>query len=187
MRLRKYIINELFDSPLEKFRVTKDRPNEAFETKWEVAIKRTDPAYRGSGIGDITETRYYTYVFYAYKDDYFSYEEGDEIVWVVEFKRDDPMGYQWSSTKDADPAAVNQVFSGVKKSFAMWIRKHKPERFWFEGDDPGHIKVYNQFEKMINKKLGYTSRHENMSGDIRYHFRRNKVKKDKRQMTLPGF
>ena len=87
-------------------------------------------------------------------------------------------------------AEVQQVFSGVKKSFILWVKQYNPTLFWFDADDQGHLKVYKMFAKLIKSKMGYGYQLEGGATGVRFHFWKLRdwvPPGDPNQLKLPGF
>ncbi len=145
MRLRNYI-NESLTSKLDSFEVQTSQ-------KWVFSTMfRTDTltfyfeATFGRGYWEIAFTRY-------------DHEKKKSI---------------FKTTSDTSKKETLQVFTGVKKSLELFLKKYDPEEFEFQAQDKAHIKAYDTMSRLIAKKAGYEVDAQAYGNTVEYHFVKKK-------------
>jgi hypothetical protein len=124
-------LTESFDSKLKSFKVITQNQNE-FKI--------------------IFQTNTLEFYFVA------KYDEVEEDFWDILFYRYNPSKMtqkMYNATSDVSKNEVMQVFSGVKKSIEIFIKKYDPDNFLFSGEDKKHKKLYDSIAKIIARKSNY--------------------------------
>jgi hypothetical protein len=106
--------------------------------------------------------------------------------WHISFtaEKDLSTGKRFDSLKDREGITGKgdaiQVFSAIVKLFKLFIKQHRPYRFYFYAKEASRQKLYDRFAKLIGKG-GYTFDKyvdpEWPSWGMKYDFRRKKRKK----------
>ena len=65
-----------------------------------------------------------------------------------------------------------QVFSAVAKCIDMFLKKYKPNQFWFSAKEPSRKKLYDKFSKLITRKYPYVLENKKVFDDRVYIFTR---------------
>ena len=134
---------------------------ELFTTKVDVKITNQDRDYF-TVLFDVGD---YNYEFQA---QVITPPDWEREVWAISFRRIDVMGMpEYALTKDLDTKEVMTVFSGVKKSGELFLRKYKPDIFVFSAwkKEPKRIQVYKDLIKYINKWFPQYKYNPNYEGD----------------------
>ena len=144
MRLKQYIINELFDT---KVPIKKD---------WQ---EPTDIRY-----SFIIDDKKYTFDGNNEKGIW-------EIVFTLRGDKSSPRGNK-SSTSITGTGNAPQVFAAVNKCLDIFLKKFKPYQFWFTAKEQSRKKLYKMMSKLITRKYPYVFRTEDQYGDEVFIFTR---------------
>jgi hypothetical protein len=118
--------------------------------------------------------------------------EGIRYVWEIEFKPSErkwktvPASPEYDEFKEPiDPytleastgASAMKVFSGVATSLKKFLKRQKPDIFFFSAKEPKRMRAYDRFSKMIPKLTNYKMKTgKDTSGDKVYTFYQKGVK-----------
>jgi len=111
--------------------------NELFDTKVDIKVKWQD-SYSVRYIFTINDKEY---MFNAVNDD----QKG---VWEILFALKGVEG----GSEITNTGNATQVFAAVSKCMDMFMKKVKPDAFYFSAKEPSRIKLYKRFSKLFIKK-----------------------------------
>jgi len=96
-------------------------------------------------------------------------------MWEVVFTRDIDKGKaSLEAIGDFDIKQVLEVFSGVKKSLEMFIKKYNPKTFYFTSgkDERSRTRLYRKMAKEIERKSKYKMIEDEYKDDVVFAFQK---------------